>query len=161
MSFFIKFKTVAIAGLFLLSSTKLTAFHHDFKAVEDSIARNMHRLSAHSLNRFGKCVYSQYGEDGIIEEIFRRIGISNGFFVEFGAFDGISLSNTRHLWEKGWNGVMIEQSPSAFAKLKQNYAEHSNVKTLNAFVTWRRNDNRGMLFDEIRETHFPNQEIDF
>ena len=41
--------------------------------------------------------YSQFGEDGIIQEICYRQGIKVGWFVEFGAWDGKHLSNTYNL----------------------------------------------------------------
>src|SRR5262245_40537087 len=44
---------------------------------------------AKRLLRYGFKVYSQNDEDGIIQEIFRRIGSSNRTFVEFGAGDGL------------------------------------------------------------------------
>lgn len=52
-----------------------------------------------SLKSFARNEYSQYGEDGIIEEIFRRIGPNelNNFCCEFGAWDGVHLSNTASL----------------------------------------------------------------
>lgn len=42
-----------------------------------------------------------------------------GFFVEFGAFDGITLSNSYFL-EKAlnWNGIIAEPNPEVFAKIK-------------------------------------------
>ena len=39
--------------------------------------------------------YNLLGEDGIIEEIFKRMNIKNGSCVEFGANDGIFCSNKK------------------------------------------------------------------
>src|ERR1700748_2949294 len=52
--------------------------------------------------------YSQTGEDGILDEVFRRLKITKGTFCEFGAHDGKFCSNTRHLLEQGWTGKLIE-----------------------------------------------------
>lgn len=52
-------------------------------------------------------VYSQNNEDGILAEIFRRIGASNRRFLEIGVGDG-SENNTRLLLDLGWEGVWIE-----------------------------------------------------
>src|SRR5476649_1423161 len=60
-----------------------------------------------SLARFQAQVYSQNGEDGMIAEIFRRIGCESKFFVEIGIEDGLQ-NNTRFLLEQGWQGVWIE-----------------------------------------------------
>lgn len=55
-----------------------------------------------TLAAYRKNVNSQYGEDGVLQELVRRLGIANGQFVEFGAWDGQHLSNTRLLLEQGW-----------------------------------------------------------
>src|SRR5712664_2332172 len=68
-------------------------------------------------------VYSQRGQDGILREIFARIGVETGVFVEFGGWDGVYLSNCRLLFEKGWRGVFIESNPERFAILSHNYAD--------------------------------------
>ena len=44
----------------------------------------------------------------------------NGFFVDIGAHDGISLSNTKFLEDIGWGGVCIEPHPNVYKKLIQN-----------------------------------------
>jgi len=87
----------------------------------------LNRLSPFSMNKYAFNVYSQFGEDGIIEEIFNRLKIKKGFCVEFGACDGILLSNTRHLWEKGWAGVMIEKKQLEYQKMIQNYQNNKNM----------------------------------
>src|SRR6185436_17619755 len=35
----------------------------------------------------------------------------NGFFVEVGAYDGISFSNTSCLAARGWSGMLVEYIP--------------------------------------------------
>jgi hypothetical protein len=62
-------------------------------------------------------VYSQNGEDGVIEEVCRRLGITTGWFCEFGAWDGRYGSNCYRLLREGWRGVMIEGEPSRFRRL--------------------------------------------
>jgi hypothetical protein len=65
------------------------------------------RADPHSLRWSEQSCFSQNGEDGVIEEIFRRIGTSNEKFVEIGASDGAE-NCTRNLVEHGWTGVWIE-----------------------------------------------------
>ena len=60
-------------------------------------------------------VFSQNGEDGVIHEIFRRIGTSTEHFVEIGASDGTE-NCTRNLVENGWSGVWIEADQQKAAK---------------------------------------------
>ncbi len=53
---------------------------------------------------------SQNGEDGIIAEIFRRIGTTTSTFVEIGAADGVE-NCTGALVDSGWGGVWVEGDP--------------------------------------------------
>lgn len=69
-------------------------------------------------------VFSQFGEDGILEESFRRIEPSSRYAVEFGASDGVSNSNVRNLYlEHGWSGLLIEGDPGLAEQMRENYAE--------------------------------------
>jgi hypothetical protein len=78
---------------------------------------------------FAENRYSQYGEDGILEEVFRRCGIEKGFFVEFGAWDGLRHSNTYNLMVgHGWRGIYIEADPKRFEALKQNVPQDDVIK---------------------------------
>lgn len=52
----------------------------------------------YSCLRFKNNIYSQNGEDGIIQYIFDKLNIKNGNFIEFGAWDGKHLSNTYNLF---------------------------------------------------------------
>lgn len=60
-----------------------------------------------SLEPYGYKVYSQNDEDGIIHEIFKRIGTSDKRFVEFGVQNGLE-SNCHLLFFYGWSGLWIE-----------------------------------------------------
>jgi FkbM family methyltransferase len=63
--------------------------------------------------------YSQIQQDRILQEkyFFRQ---ETGFFVDVGAEDGKSGSNSLFFEEKGWKGICIEPHPESFAKLSQN-----------------------------------------
>ena len=69
-------------------------------------------LSPYQLSIAERSVYSQKGQDGILELIFSQFGIKKGTFVEFGARDGVELSNTAHLrLNKGWRGLLMDTEP--------------------------------------------------
>ena len=55
-----------------------------------------------------KKVYSQNGEEGILQEIFRRIKTTNTFCIEFGAHDGKWLSNTKLFRDQGWKALLLD-----------------------------------------------------
>ncbi len=63
---------------------------------------------------------SQCGQDRFVNEHFFR-GKQNGVFVDIGAYDGVTISNT-YFFEKelGWKGICIEPLPNAFERLVQN-----------------------------------------
>lgn len=63
--------------------------------------------------------YSQNGQDRYLYEKFFK-DKQHGFFVEIGASDGITLSNTKFAEERGWQGICIEPIPETFEKLTQN-----------------------------------------
>jgi hypothetical protein len=56
---------------------------------------------------YGSKVYSQNDEDGIIREIFNRIGTTNKTFVEFGVGNGLE-NNTYALLFENWTGLWID-----------------------------------------------------
>ncbi len=74
-------------------------------------------MDTRNLLNYQKNVTSQCGEDGIIEEICARLDIGTGFFVEFGAWDGIHCSNTYNLLAKNWQGVYIEGDEKKYVEL--------------------------------------------
>ncbi len=99
--------------------------------------------------------YTTTGNDGIIEKILNVLDIKNGFFVEFGAWDGVKGSNCRKLFEEGWSGIFIESDLSRYNKLKQNYKEYDNIICINSMV------DRGLnKFDNLVREHVENK-IDF
>lgn len=54
-------------------------------------------ISYKDLKAAERSVYSQGGQDGVLEAIFNQIGIAHDKAMEFGARDGFDLSNTANL----------------------------------------------------------------
>jgi hypothetical protein len=79
----------------------------------------MRKLVDHASN-----AYSQFGEDGIIEQIFEIIGAKSKLCVEFGAWDGFHMANTANLWTKSWKGVLIEGNRRRYKKLVKNVSSY-------------------------------------
>jgi FkbM family methyltransferase len=85
--------------------------------------------------QFRRTITAQWGEDGIIEEIFRRIGITSRYCVEFGAWDGQYLSNTWHLWhDLGWSAILIEGNHDRYQTLTNKIVGFPSVYAINKFV---------------------------
>jgi FkbM family methyltransferase len=69
--------------------------------------------------------YSQNNEQQVILDYFGSQ--YTGSFLDLGANDGQTLSNTRALALNGWGGVLVEASPKAAAKAKELYVDNPNV----------------------------------
>jgi hypothetical protein len=84
-------------------------------AMEVNLARVEHQMtlshprfaSPLRLERYGRQVFSQHDEDGIIAEIFRRIGATARVFVEIAAGDG-KENCSAFLLSQGWRGLWVE-----------------------------------------------------
>jgi len=91
-------------------------------------------------------VFSQFGEDGVIEKIFETIGTGPKFAVEFGAYDGVKYSNMRNLVvNHGWSSFQIEGNKARARTLAKNYKDYPTTRTLEAWV-WP--GNIEILFEE-------------
>jgi 2-O-methyltransferase len=75
--------------------------------------------------------YSQFGEDGIIEAVFNKIGTVNRWVLECGAADGVFFSNSRRLIQAGWDALLIEADSKQFEKLGQRYLGNPHVTCFN------------------------------
>ena len=86
----------------------------------------------------GYKVFSQNQEDGMIAEVFRRIGTTSKRFIEFGVEDGLEC-NSVYLLMQGWSGVWIEASQASAEKARAASAIYP-VEVVNSFVTVERAD---------------------
>jgi len=107
---------------------------------------------------FGKKVYSQTDEDGIIEEIFKRIP-NNKTFLEIGIQTGVEC-NTLYLLLKGWRGTWVEGSPKYCKTIAENLGGSSfkgKLSVVNSFI------DRDNILEIFKNAHdfFGINEIDF
>lgn len=86
------------------------------------------------LTAFELRVFSQNGEDGVLAEILRRIGVAGGGFVEFGVQDGTEGNTVFLAQVLGWAGVYLEADAAAFAALERRWAGSERVRTVHAAV---------------------------
>jgi hypothetical protein len=89
------------------------------------------------LAHFEHQVYSQNGEDGIIAEIFRRIGSQKKNFIEIGVGDGLE-NNTAFLLSQGWTGLWMDGSPRNGKIIRQKFAKLTSdgkLKFIESFIT--------------------------
>jgi hypothetical protein len=89
------------------------------------------------LTRFEAKVFAQNGEDGIIAEIFNRIGMTSRNFVEFGSADGME-NNTVFLLRQGWSGLWLDGDKDAIKRAQGYFAPEikaGRLKADTAFIT--------------------------
>jgi hypothetical protein len=117
-----------------------------------------HRTNPQSmwLSGFAANITSQFGEDGIIEKIFKIVPPQNKWCVEFGAWDGKHLSNTWTLINNHhWSGVLIEGNGCKAADLAAGYVDRKNdVFIENDYVGW---DGESALDKILARTPIPKQ----
>ena len=98
--------------------------------------------------------YSQAGETVNIRQLLQKNRKEKGFFVEIGANDGVTVSNTFGLIKNGWSGLSIEANPAVFVQLKNNLKKFTKIKTICAAVAlgrgpiklfYGKNDPQGLL----------------
>ncbi len=109
--------------------------------IDNYLLENLHKNPKYDnpkkLNRYEFKVFSQAGEDGIISEIFNRIGTTNKFFVEFGVGNGLE-NNSTYLLVKGWQGYWIEGSERFCKSIRQSFEDliaNQQLTLKNTFIT--------------------------
>lgn len=75
-----------------------------------------------NLVKHGYKIFSQQDEDGIIDEIFKRIGLGNKKFIEMGLETGIEC-NTANLLFQNWSGLWIESNKKNVESIEINYSK--------------------------------------
>jgi hypothetical protein len=92
--------------------------------------------NSRDLRDFEFKVFSQWGEDGIIQKLISQVGIKDKTFVEFGVED-FSESNCRYLLMKdNWSGFVIDGSAANVERLKHAYYYwRYDLRATSAFIT--------------------------
>eukprot|EP00747_Dinoflagellata_sp_TGD_P028765 gnl/TRDRNA2_/TRDRNA2_133469_c0_seq1.p1 gnl/TRDRNA2_/TRDRNA2_133469_c0~~gnl/TRDRNA2_/TRDRNA2_133469_c0_seq1.p1 ORF type:complete len:301 (+),score=50.27 gnl/TRDRNA2_/TRDRNA2_133469_c0_seq1:97-999(+) len=80
--------------------------------------------------------FSQIRQDLRLAQV---LSSANGFFIESGAADGETDSNTLHFEMKGWTGLLVEPNPRTFLKLlskhRKAYSYNGALSTTGEFGT--------------------------
>ena len=93
-------------------------------------------------------MYGQFGEVKVLENLVEKFDVPKTC-IEFGAYDGITNSNTNYFWEKKkFRALLIEPNEKLFHLLKKN--SNGNCITINEFVTVKNN-----LSEIIKKNSFP------
>ena len=90
------------------------------KKVGSNMKGELRTLKRSIFEFFGNAKYSRPALFDIDKKLENYLNFRNGFFIEVGANDGYSQSNTYFL-EKflGWRGILVEGIPSLYEKCKR------------------------------------------
>lgn len=74
-----------------------------------------------TLTTLGCDRWVKQGLNGLDDKLEKYLNYNNGFFIECGANDGITQSNTYYLEKrKNWRGILVEGIPELYKKCKTN-----------------------------------------
>lgn len=122
-------------------NSKIESVERDINSLKELVAaQNIDRIKkagiVNELSQVEFKVYSQRGEDGIIQYLLNNIEIPEKNFVEFGV-ENYKEANTRFLLKNNnWSGLVIDGSEKNIEVIKKDkiYWEH-NLNALAAFIT--------------------------
>ena len=136
-------KTRAILKEFLLHQgliNEIKALRQDVRRNSGYLARQeisalLKAIEPSRLEHFGYKVYSQNDEDGILSEIFRRIGVKTGAFLEIGVENGLEC-NSLNLIHAGWRGAWIEANINQRQHIEDRFSKIIENKRLSLFIAF-------------------------
>ena len=76
-------------------------------------------------------MFSQNNEEEVILNYF---GDFQGRFLDLGAYDGKTFSNTHQLALNGWSGVCVEPCARSFASLCNLYRDNEKIELVNICI---------------------------
>ena len=100
------------------------------------------------LLKYGFKAYSQADEDGIIQEIFQRIGVTNKTFIEIGVGDGLE-NNTLFLLLKGWKGFWVDGDLKNIKAIHNKFLFLKDSGRLSIKQVWIDKDNIDSLINDF------------
>jgi hypothetical protein len=119
---------------------RLRSIEERCKKIQEALGRietrQLRDLPTADLHQAEFRVFSQWGQDGILQHLLRHISVSRKIFIEFGV-ENYTESNTRYLlMNDNWAGLVIDGSSTNidFIKSDEIYWRY-NLKAENAFVT--------------------------
>jgi hypothetical protein len=100
------------------------------------LSNQQYSIKSRNINDYEFKIYSQWGDDGIIQYLIKNLVIKNKYFIEFGV-DDFSESNCRFLMmNSNWSGFVMDGSTDRIEKLKsKSWFWMYNLTAKSKFVT--------------------------
>jgi hypothetical protein len=105
-------------------------------ALGSLLSKQQWLLNSPNFNDYEFKVFSQWGDDGLIQYLIKHLKIENEIFIEFGVED-YSESNTRFLMmHNNWKGFVMDGSEQNMARLKtKNWYWKYSLKNKAVLIT--------------------------
>ncbi len=124
-----------------LSNVILIQNYNDAKNIKVNLGQIQSSINNYksSISKFTEIefqVFSQFGDDGIIQYLINKIDIPNKIFIEFGV-ENYKESNTRFLLiNNKWSGFVIDGSSSNIECIKKDFLySHFDLHAQEGFIT--------------------------
>jgi len=100
-----------------------------------------------------KKLKKNFGKNNLDLKLEKYLNFFDGFYVELGAHDGITQSNTYYYEKnKDWKGILIEPTPKLFKECKQNRSQR-NLFFCNACVSFNfTKKNVNLIYSNLKTT---------
>ena len=87
-------------------------------AIGSMLSKQQYSMNSTNINDYEFKIFSQFGDDGIIQYLIKNILIENEIFIEFGV-ENYMESNTRFLMmNNNWSGFVMDGSENSMNYLK-------------------------------------------
>jgi len=120
-------------------------------AIGSLLSMQQRLFDSNNINDYEFKIFSQCGDDGLIQYLVKNINIENRIFIEFGVED-YTESNTRFLMmNNNWKGFVMDGSMENMERLqKKNWYWRYSIKNKAAFI------NKENINQLLSETGFKN-----
>lgn len=121
----------------ILNSLNMNKHLDDIKINQGLILSKINKnVKSQNLSDYEYKIFSQWGEDGILQHLISNIEIYNKTFIEFGV-ETFEESNCRFLMQKdNWSGLVIDGSIDNIKKLKdKDFYWKFDLNAISAFIT--------------------------
>lgn len=85
------------------------------------------KKSADFGGEYGNVTYSQFGDDLVIRNLFRQIGIDKPTYLDIGAHHPFVMSNTASLYQDGCRGINVEADRKLLLSFAVEREEDTNI----------------------------------
>jgi hypothetical protein len=128
-------KTTISSGLNLLTNPLQRKMETILLAQGSLLSNQQNFINSYNINDYEFKIFSQRGEDGIIQYLIKHMSIKNRLFIEFGV-ENYMESNTRFLMmNNNWSGLVIDGSAANIKSIrKREWFWKYDLKTKCAFI---------------------------